>query len=69
MKASLALNTAAHVPLTRPSHLSMFTGRYPSEHGIRDNISPSFTAPESRRWRKSSETPGSERRRSCRRLC
>ena len=41
-EGALALNTAAHVPLTRPSHLSMFTGRYPSEHGIRDNVSPSF---------------------------
>jgi arylsulfatase A-like enzyme/tetratricopeptide (TPR) repeat protein len=27
------------VPMTRPSHVSLFTGRYPSEHGIRDNIS------------------------------
>src|SRR5262245_3636095 len=27
------------VPLTRPSHVSLFTGRYPSEHGIRDNLS------------------------------
>ncbi len=39
------MNAAAHVPLTRPSHLSMFTGRYPSGHGIRDNISPSFATP------------------------
>src|SRR6187455_2151613 len=29
-----------HVPLTRPSHASLFTGRYPAEHGIRDNVSP-----------------------------
>ena len=29
-----------HVPLTRPSHVSLFTGRYPDEHGVRDNISP-----------------------------
>jgi len=27
------------VPMTRPSHVSLFTGRYPAEHGIRDNIS------------------------------
>src|SRR5262245_15658559 len=27
-------------PLTRPSHVSLFTGRYPAAHGIRDNISP-----------------------------
>jgi choline-sulfatase len=30
----------AHVPLTRPSHVSLFTGRYPAEHGIRDNVAP-----------------------------
>src|SRR5438093_11208 len=29
----------AQVPQTRPSHASLFTGRYPFEHGIRDNIS------------------------------
>jgi arylsulfatase A-like enzyme len=29
-----------HVPLTRPSHVSLFTGLYPAEHGIRDNVSP-----------------------------
>src|SRR3954451_14670258 len=27
------------VPLTRPSPVSLFTGRYPAEHGVRDNIS------------------------------
>ncbi len=30
----------AHVPLTRPSHFSLFTGLLPSQHGIRDNIFP-----------------------------
>ncbi len=30
----------APAPLTRPSHVSLFTGRYPAEHGVRDNISP-----------------------------
>ena len=34
-----APQTDAPVPLTRPSHVSLFTGRYPSEHGIRDNLS------------------------------
>jgi arylsulfatase A-like enzyme/Flp pilus assembly protein TadD len=34
----------AHVPLTRPSHVSLFTGRYPAEHGIRDNIAPPLGA-------------------------
>ncbi len=27
----------SHVPLTLPSHLTMFTGRLPFEHGVRDN--------------------------------
>ena len=35
-----AANATVHAPLTRPSHVSLFTGRYPAEHGIRDNISP-----------------------------
>lgn len=34
-----ALDATTHVPITRPAHASLFTGRYPSEHGIRDNIS------------------------------
>lgn len=28
----------AHLPLTLPSHTSMFTGRLPVEHGLRDNL-------------------------------
>lgn len=35
-----ALHAVVHAPLTRPSHVSLFTGRYPAEHGVRDNISP-----------------------------
>ena len=35
-----AANATVHAPLTRPSHVSLFTGRYPDEHGIRDNVSP-----------------------------
>ena len=31
-----------HVPLTRPSHTSIFTGLLPAEHGIRDNVSPAL---------------------------
>ncbi len=27
----------AHVPLTLPSHVSIFTAKYPPEHGVRDN--------------------------------
>jgi choline-sulfatase len=40
-----AHHSTVHVPLTRPSHISIFTGRYPAEHGIRDNVAPSL-APE-----------------------
>jgi arylsulfatase A-like enzyme/predicted Zn-dependent protease len=28
----------SHVPLTLPAHISMFTGKLPSNHGVRDNI-------------------------------
>jgi arylsulfatase A-like enzyme/Tfp pilus assembly protein PilF len=35
-----AHEATAHVPLTRPSHVSLFTGRLPFETGIRDNVSP-----------------------------
>jgi choline-sulfatase len=35
-----ALDATTHVPMTRPSHASLFTARYPADHGIRDNISP-----------------------------
>src|SRR5262249_52960383 len=28
----------AAVPLTGPSHATIFTGRYPPEHGVRDNV-------------------------------
>lgn len=37
---AMAPEASAHVPLTRPSHVSLFTGRLPSQTGIRDNISP-----------------------------
>jgi arylsulfatase A-like enzyme/Flp pilus assembly protein TadD len=37
---ALAADASAHVPLTRPSHVSMLTGLLPVEHGIRDNVSP-----------------------------
>ncbi len=30
-------NLFAHVPVTLPSHASIFTGRYPNEHGVHDN--------------------------------
>jgi len=28
----------SHTPLTLPSHVTMLTGRLPSEHGVRDNV-------------------------------
>jgi len=37
-----APQAVVQVPLTRPSHVSIFTGRYPAEHGIRDNESPTL---------------------------
>ena len=39
-EGAMALHASAHAPLTRPSHISLFTGLYPAEHGIRDNVSP-----------------------------
>jgi choline-sulfatase len=30
-------DAVVQVPQTRPSHVSIFTGRYPYEHGVRDN--------------------------------
>ena len=33
-------DATVQVPETRPSHASLLTGRYPYEHGIRDNYSP-----------------------------
>jgi arylsulfatase A-like enzyme/tetratricopeptide (TPR) repeat protein len=39
---ALARHATVHVPLTRPSHVSIFTGRYPADHGIRDNVAPAL---------------------------
>ncbi|HEY2945346.1 MAG TPA: sulfatase-like hydrolase/transferase, partial [Vicinamibacteria bacterium] len=36
----LVADAVVQVPQTRPSHASIFTGRNPYEHGIRDNASP-----------------------------
>jgi len=44
-EGAMAPNATVHVPLTRPSHASIFTGLYPAQHGIRDNISRAL-APE-----------------------
>src|SRR5262245_46024132 len=35
-----AEDAVVQVPQTRPSHASLFTGRNPFEHGLRDNFSP-----------------------------
>jgi arylsulfatase A-like enzyme len=34
----LFANAFAHAPLTLPSHVSIFSGRLPTEHGVRDNL-------------------------------
>jgi choline-sulfatase len=36
--AILFENAVTHVPLTLPAHVSLFTGRLPFEHGVRDNL-------------------------------
>ncbi len=36
----------SHIPLTLPSHLTMFTGEYPGIHGVRDNLGYRFKAAE-----------------------
>jgi arylsulfatase A-like enzyme/tetratricopeptide (TPR) repeat protein len=36
----LVEDATVQAPQTRPSHTSFFTGRYPWEHGVRDNFSP-----------------------------
>jgi arylsulfatase A-like enzyme/Flp pilus assembly protein TadD len=41
---AIATEATTHAPLTRPAHVSLFTGRLPSEHGIRDNASPTLGA-------------------------
>ena len=43
-EGAMAPEAAAHVPLTRPSHASLFSGLYPAEHGSRDNIGPALRA-------------------------
>lgn len=40
----LFTGAVSHVPLTRPSHTSIFTGLFPYQHGVHDNIAPSLSA-------------------------
>ncbi|MEZ5292953.1 MAG: sulfatase-like hydrolase/transferase [Vicinamibacterales bacterium] len=39
-----ALDATTHVPITRPAHTSLFTARYPWQHGVRDNIAVPLAA-------------------------
>jgi arylsulfatase A-like enzyme/Flp pilus assembly protein TadD len=43
-EGAMAPDASAHVPLNRPSHVSLFTGLLPAAHGIRDNVSPALEA-------------------------
>jgi choline-sulfatase len=43
-EGALAEQAIVHVPLTRPSHASLLTGRLPAEHGLRDNVTPPLAA-------------------------
>lgn len=43
-EGAMAGQASVHVPLTRPSHVSLLTGLLPAEHGIRDNVSPALRA-------------------------
>jgi choline-sulfatase len=38
-EGAIADQAVVQAPITRPSHISIFTGLYPSQHGIRDNLS------------------------------
>lgn len=40
----LFTDAVSHVPLTRPSHTSIFTGLFPYQHGVHDNIAPPLAA-------------------------
>ncbi len=41
---AMAPEAMVHVALTRPSHVTLFTGLLPYQHGIRDNVSPGLGA-------------------------
>ena len=38
-EGAMAIEATVPAPITRPSHVSIFTGLDPAQHGIRDNIS------------------------------
>ena len=39
-EGAVVRQASAHVPLTRPSHVALMSGRLPTETGVRDNVSP-----------------------------
>jgi choline-sulfatase len=43
-QGALCRDVSVQAPLTRPSHVTILTGRYPAEHGIRDNVAPALAA-------------------------
>ena len=43
-EGALVEHATVHVPLTRPSHASLLTGRLPAEHGLRDNVTPPLSS-------------------------
>lgn len=43
-EGALMSHASSHVPLTRPSHVTIFTGLYPAQHNIRDNVSPALAS-------------------------
>jgi arylsulfatase A-like enzyme/Tfp pilus assembly protein PilF len=43
-QGALCPDVSVQAPLTRPSHVTILTGRYPAEHGIRDNVAPALAA-------------------------
>lgn len=43
-EGAVAPDATVHAPLTRPSHVSIFTGLNPAQHGVRDNIWPRLAA-------------------------
>jgi arylsulfatase A-like enzyme len=38
-EGTMFTHAVSHVPLTRPSHLSIFTGLFPFQYNVHDNVS------------------------------
>ncbi|RMH23295.1 MAG: hypothetical protein D6696_01085 [Acidobacteria bacterium] len=45
-EGALVHQASTHVPLTRPAHVALMSGRLPQETGIRDNVSPAALPPQ-----------------------